>query len=63
MLGVAVEAGDGARPPGDGGTNAAALLEVASVALDVGAAHCEQAQVVGLAPGDELAQVQGVGVA
>jgi hypothetical protein len=63
LLGVAVEAGDGAQPPGGGGASAAAFFEVAGVTLDVRAADREPAQVVGLAPGDELAQVQGVGAA
>ncbi len=41
----------------------AQLLEVAGEALDVGTADVEQAHVAVLAPGDELAQVEGVGVA
>jgi len=36
---------------------------VAGEGLDVGTANVEQAQVVALAPGDELAQIEGVGVA
>ncbi|MGH9118307.1 MAG: hypothetical protein ACRD0A_10660 [Acidimicrobiales bacterium] len=41
----------------------AAGFEVAGEALNVRTAHLEQPQAVLLAPGDELAQVQGVGVA
>jgi hypothetical protein len=62
LLGVAVEPGHGAQSPGDGGASTAAIFEITGVALDVSAPHCEQAQGVLLAPGDELAQVQGVGV-
>jgi hypothetical protein len=43
--GVLVEPGDGAQPPGDGGPGAAAGLQVAGEALDVGAARLEQADV------------------
>ncbi len=61
--GVPVEPGDGAQPAGDGGAGAAAGLQVAGEALDVGAAGAEQGQVAGLAPGGVLAQVQLVGLA
>jgi hypothetical protein len=44
--GVLVEPGDGAQPPGDGGPGAAAGLQVAGEALDVGAARLEQADVI-----------------
>jgi hypothetical protein len=47
----------------DGGASEAALLEVAGEALEVGTARLEQTKVVLLAPGDELAKVQCVGVA
>jgi hypothetical protein len=60
MLDVSVEPGDRAQPPSDGGASAAALLEIPGVALDVGAPHREQTQVVLLAPGDELPQIQCV---
>ncbi len=63
LFGVAVEAGDGAEPAGDWRPGPSPGLEVAGEALDVGPARCEQADLVLLAPGDELAQVQGVGVA
>jgi len=62
LFGVAVEPGDRGQPSGDGGPGPAQLLEVAGEALDVGTADIEQAQVAALAPGDELAQVEGVGV-
>ena len=42
--GVAVEPGDGAQPAGDRGPGAAAGLQVAAEALDVGPAGLEQAQ-------------------
>jgi hypothetical protein len=60
---VAVEPGDGAQPPGDGGAGAASCLQVAGEAFDVRAADREQGQRVIPAPGGELAQVQGVGFA
>ena len=62
VFGVTVEAADGAQPPTDGGASAAAVLEIAGVALDVRAPYREQTQAVLLAPGDELTQVQGVDV-
>jgi len=40
--GVLVEPGDGAQPPGDGGTGTAAGFQVAGEALDVRAAGAEQ---------------------
>ena len=60
---VAVEPDDGAQAAGDGGAGLAAIFEIAGVALDVDAADVEEAMVVLRAPGGELAQVQGVGVA
>ena len=48
--GVAVEPGDGAQPPGDGGPGAAAGFQVAGETLDVGAASLEQSDVVLPAP-------------
>jgi hypothetical protein len=42
LLGVALEARDGAQPAGGRGASAATFLEVASEALDVGTAHSEQ---------------------
>ena len=51
------------KSPGDGGPGPAQLFEVAGEALDVRAVGVEQPQVVALAPGDVLAQVEGVGVA
>ena len=61
--GVLVEPGDGAQPPGDGGAGTAAGFQLAGEGLDVGAADREQRQRAGAAPGGELAQVQGVGLA
>ena len=60
---VPVEPGDGAQPAGDGGPGAAAGLQVAGEAFDVGAAGLEQADVMLLAPAGELAQVQRVRLA
>jgi hypothetical protein len=54
---VAVEPGDGAQPPGDGGPGAAAGLQVAGETLDVGTPCLEQAQVVLVAPAGVLAQI------
>jgi hypothetical protein len=55
--------GDGGQPPGDRGAGPAPLLQVPGEALDAGAAGGEQGQGPGPAPGGELAQVQGVGLA
>ena len=61
LFGVAVEAGDRAQPAGDCRARTATCFEVAGEALDVCATRREQADVVFPAPGDELAQVQGIG--
>jgi hypothetical protein len=61
--GVPVEAGDGAQSPGDGGAGSAVGLHVPGEAFYVSAADGEQGQRVSAAPGGELAQVEGVGVA
>jgi len=58
--GIAVEAGDCAKPPGNRRTSSAALLEVAAEALDVSAPRLEEAEVVLLTPSGELAKVEGV---
>jgi hypothetical protein len=63
LFGVAVEAGHGAQPAGDCGPGSAERLEVAGEALDVGAARPEHGHSVFGAPGDVLAQVEGVGIA
>ena len=63
FLGVAVEADDGGQAPGHGGPGLALRFQLAPEALDVGPAHREQGQAVGAAPDDDLAQVEGVGVA
>ena len=63
LLGVAVEAGDRGQAPSDRGPRPAAFFEVAGEALDVGSTGVEQVNVALVAPGDELAQVQGVRVA
>jgi hypothetical protein len=57
--GVAVEPGDGAQPSRRGGPGLPRGLEVPTEALDVGPAGGEQGQAVAVAPGGELAQVQG----
>lgn len=61
--GVAVETGDGAGPACDRCPRPTSSLESPGEALDVGAAHVGQLELVFVAPRDELAQVQGVGVA
>ena len=58
--GIPVEPGHSAQAAGDGGPGAAAAFQVASEALDVGAARLEQAHPVLLAPARILAQVQRV---
>jgi len=62
LLGVAVEADDGAQPAGDRGPSFAPALELAPEALDVRSAHREEGETVLSAPDDELAQVEGVRV-
>jgi hypothetical protein len=59
--GVAVEPGDGGQPAGDRGSGPPCGFEVAAEAFDVGSACGEQSEMMELAPGGELAQVQGVG--
>jgi len=54
---IAVEPGDGAQPPGDGGPGTAAGLQVTGEALDVGAADLEEAQMMLMAPARVLAQI------
>jgi hypothetical protein len=61
--GVAVEAGDCAKPPGNRRASPATLLEVTAEALDVRAPCLEEVDVVLLAPGGELAQVERVSLA
>jgi hypothetical protein len=63
LPGVAIEAGDGAESTGDRGPRSAQGLEVAGNALDVGATRPEHRHPVIGAPGDVLAQVEGVCVA
>jgi hypothetical protein len=60
---IPVESGDGAQPPGHGGAGAALGFQFAGEGLDVGAAGREQGQRAEAAPGSELAQVEGAGVA
>jgi hypothetical protein len=60
---LAVEAGYGAQPPGDRRRCATFGLELSSEGLDVAAADLEQPEVTRFAEGDELAQIEGVGVA
>jgi hypothetical protein len=61
--GVAVEASNCAKPPSNRRTSPATLLEVATEALDVSAPGFEKTDVVLLAPGGELAQVERVSLA
>src|SRR5450756_1647470 len=63
LNGVLVEARDGAQAPGHGGACAAPGFKSTGEGLDVGAAGGEQGQGAGTAPGRELPQVQGAGVA
>jgi hypothetical protein len=63
LFGVAVEARHRAQAACDRRSGTPSSLEVPTEALDVSPAHGEQAQMMLLAPGDELAQIQGVGLA
>jgi hypothetical protein len=58
--GVAVEAGDCAKPPGNRRASSPALVEVTAETLDVRAPRLEEADVVLLAPSGELAPVEGL---
>ncbi len=60
LFGVTVEAGHRAQPTRDTRPSASPRFEIPTEALDAGPPHAEQAQVVLLAPGDELAQIEGV---
>jgi hypothetical protein len=57
---IPVEPGDGTQAAGDGGSGAAAGLQIAGEALDIGAPRLEQTQVMLLTPAGVLAQVQRV---
>jgi hypothetical protein len=59
---VATEAGDRAQPPGDSCPGSASLLGRSGVELDVGTADRQEPETLPLAPGDELAQVERVGL-
>lgn len=63
LLGVAVEAGHGAQPPGDRRCRPIVRLELPSERFDVTAADLEQTQVAVIAERHELAEVQRIGVA
>jgi len=60
---ILVDPCDGAQPAGDRRAGPSGGLQVATEAFDVGAADREQGRLVAVAPGGELAQVQGVGLA
>ena len=60
---IAVETGHRAQAAGDGGPGAAAGFQVAGEVLDVRPEGSEQLHLMLLAPVDELAQVQLVGLA
>ncbi len=62
LHGVTVEAGHGAKTTADGRPSTSLGLKLTAKALDVGSARREQVGAVAGAPGQELAQVQGVGV-
>ena len=49
---------DGAPPPRHGGPGQPASLQAAGVALDVSSPGAEQALLVLVAPGDELAKIK-----
>ena len=63
LLRVAVEARHRAQTSSYLRPCSAMGLKIRGEALDVRASHLEQAQLVLLAPGDELAQIEGVGLA
>lgn len=62
LFGVAIEAGHGAQPSGDGGGGPAPSLQVASEGLDIATPDLEESEVAFGAEADELTEVQGVGV-
>jgi len=61
--GISVESGDGTEPAGDGGPGPATGFKIPGEALDVGPAGLEQVQLMLVAPGGVLAQVQFAGLA
>ena len=61
LFGVAVETRHRAQATSHGCSSAPTRFEVTGEALDVSPPGAEQADVVLGAPGDELAQVKGVG--
>lgn len=58
FFGVPVEADDGAQPTSDHGPGLAAILEIASEALDVNAANIAHPLIVLPAPSGELTQIR-----
>ncbi len=63
FVGMTVEPGDGAQPPGYGGAGPPACFQFPGEGVDIGAADREQRQGTCPAPAGELAQVEGVGLA
>ena len=61
--GVPVEPGDGAHAAGDGGSGPAAGFQVPGEALNIRPPSLKQGQLVLLAPGGELPQVEFIGLA
>jgi hypothetical protein len=56
LFGVAVEAGDGAQPSGDGGRRPPSSLELPSESLDVASANLEQTEVAPVAEDPRVGQ-------
>src|SRR5664280_222460 len=63
LFGIAIEAGHGAQSATDGGRCPTSSFQLPSVGLDVASPDLEQAQVSLIAEGDELTEIQGIGVA
>jgi len=63
LLGVAVEAHDGGQAPPDRGPCTAKFFELSGEQLDLGSVQVKEADAAPPAPCEELAQVEGVGLA
>jgi hypothetical protein len=63
FFGVAVEAGHGAQSSSNRGSGPASVFQLSSEGLDIGSPYEEQVELMVVAPDQELAQVEFVGVA
>jgi hypothetical protein len=62
LLGITVEPGHGGEPPADGGAGSTPLLQITGEELYVPSSGVEEPEAPLLAPGQELAHIEGVGL-